>query len=416
MKFLGACGEVGRSAVAVEVSNDKYLLLDYGVMMNSEIGFPVHIPPRNVEAIFLSHAHLDHSGLTPLLYLSGDMPIYAVEPTFKLTDLLIRDFIHLSGYYLPYEYIDLESMLDKAVALSHREPVKFHNAEVKLLNAGHIPGSSQVLVESESRILYTGDFNTAPTRLIDSAETELGNLDAIVIEGTYANEDHPSRVELEKEFVSTATQVVEDGGTVLVPAFGVGRSQEVISILTQYDFPYPVYVDGMALKAIRILLNYPEALRSPELFKKAVERVEWINKWKDRRKAAKTPSVIVSPAGMLKGGAAVFYMEQIAREKKNAIILVSYQIPGTPGSILLEKRKFMLHGRSRRVDAQVFRFDFSSHAGRRELHEVLKSLDRGTKVFVVHGEKANCRALSSFAEKELGLEAYAPDAGDEFDV
>lgn len=416
VRFLGACGEVGRSAVAVQIG-DKYLLMDYGVMMDHEVGFPAHIPPRDVEAIFLSHAHLDHSGLIPIFYLSGKMPVYAVEPTFELSDLLIKDFIKLSGYYLPFEYIDLQSMLNNAVRLNYKESVKTSSAEVKLINAGHIPGSSQVLIESDSRrILYTGDFNTVPTKLIDKADQEFKDLDAIIIEGTYANEDHSNRAKLEEEFVSTAHQAVEEGGTVLVPAFGVGRSQEIISILAAYNFPYPVFVDGMALKTIRILSSHPGSLRDADFFQKSVGNVEWIRKWKDRRKAANTPSVIVSPAGMLKGGSAVFYMEQIAKEKKNAIILVSYQVPGTPGNILLEKRKFMIHGRSRKVDAQVSQYDFSSHVGKKELHDVLKSLDSKTKVFVIHGEKANCRALSSYAEKELGLKATTPKAGEVIEV
>ncbi len=416
VRFLGACGEVGRSAVALELG-DKYLLMDYGVMMNHEVGFPAHIPPKDVEAIVLSHAHLDHSGLIPIFYLSGKIPVYSIEPTFELSELLIKDFIHLSGYYLPYEYIDLQSMLNNAVPLDYGKPVKASNADITLFNAGHIPGSSQVLVETDShRILYTGDFNTISTRLIGKADQIFKNLDAIIIEGTYANEDHSDRAELEKEFVIKSSQVVEEGGTALVPAFGVGRSQEIMSILTAYNFPYPIFVDGMALKAIRIFLDRPKSLKDPELFRKAVDTVEWIRGWKDRRRAARTPSVIISPAGMLKGGAAVFYMEQIAKEKKNAIILVSYQIPGTPGSILLEKKRFIIHGRSKKVDAQVFKSDFSSHVGKKELHEVLETLDPKTKVFVVHGEKANCRSLSSFAKNELGLKATVPNAGEVFEV
>ena len=116
----------------------------------------------------------------------------------------------------------------------------------------------------------------------------------------------------------------------------------------------------------------------------------------------KTPSVIVSPAGMLKGGAAVFYMESIAKRSKDAVFLVSFQIPGTPGSILLEKKMFMLQGKSRRVDALVEKFDFSSHVGRRELQDILSKLDKNTRVFVVHGAEENCSKLASWATSELG--------------
>ncbi|MEM3506247.1 MAG: MBL fold metallo-hydrolase [Candidatus Bathyarchaeia archaeon] len=416
IRFLGACREVGRSAIAID-SNGDSILLDYGVMLNHEVGFPIHISPKELKAIILTHAHLDHSGLLPLFYVRGKTPIYGVEPTFQLTDLLIKDFIRLSSYYLPYEYIDLQNMMNYCIDLGYKRKITINSFNVTLLNAGHIPGSSQVLIEGfRKRILYTGDFNRIPTRLTNPAEDDYANLDAIIIEGTYANENHPDRQNLEKEFVSSVNEVIERDGIVLVPAFGVGRSQEIVSILVAHNFQYKIFIDGMALDTIKILMKYKNALRDPDLFEKAIKKAEWIRNWHERRKAVKTPSVIVSPAGMLKGGAAVFYMEKIAKEKKNGIFLVSYQIPGTPGSILLEKKKFIIHGKSRKVDAEVKKFDFSSHSGRKELQDTLSKLNGKTKVFVVHGNEDNCIWLASWCSKELGLEAKAPVAGDSFEI
>jgi len=416
IRFLGACQEVGRSAFAIKLK-EKYILLDYGVIMNHEVGFPMHISPKELHGVILSHAHLDHSGLTPLFYIRGRIPLYGVEPTFQLSSLLIKDFLHLSGYYLPYEYIDLRTMMDHCVYTKHGTDFAVSDAKITLLNAGHIPGSSQVLVECEGdRILYTSDFNTIPTRLLNPADQDYRDLDALIIEGTYADEDHTDRQELERDFISKATEVVEDGGTVLVPAFGVGRSQEILCILRAYHFEYPIFVDGMAVDAIELLMKNKESLRDPELFARAIREAEWIERWQDRRRAVKTPSVIVSPAGMLKGGAAVFYMESIAKRSKNAVFLVSFQIPGTPGSILLEKKTFMLQGKPRRVDALVEKFDFSSHVGRRELQNILSKLDKNTRVFVVHGAEENCSKLASWATTELGLEATAPRPGDEYET
>ncbi|MBS7656057.1 MBL fold metallo-hydrolase [Candidatus Bathyarchaeota archaeon] len=416
IRFLGACNEVGRSAIAI-YDGVKYVLLDYGVIMNHEVGFPMHISTRELDAIILSHAHLDHSGLIPLFYLGGELPLYGVEPTFQLTNVLIKDFLHLSGYYLPYEYVDLQNMLGKRVSMRLDERFRVGNAEFNLINAGHIPGSCQILMElNGKKLLYTGDFNTIPSRLLDPGKQVYKDINALIIESTYADEEHPDREKLEEEFVKSVREIIHEGGTVLVPAFGVGRSQEVLMILTAHRFEYPVFIDGMAIEVTRIFMDYRESLKEPKLFEKAVKKAEWIESWKARRKAVKTPSVIISPAGMLKGGAAAFYSEILAKSDKNAIFLVSYQVPGSPGRLLLEKRKLPIKGKLRRVEAKVEKFDFSSHVGRKELEEFLSKLDSKTKVFAVHGAEGNCTKLASWANKELGLNAMAPNPGEIYEV
>ena len=416
IRFLGGCEEVGRSAIAVE-SQERSILLDYGVIMDHDVGFPVHISPKDVDAVFLSHAHLDHTGSTPVFYIRGKIPVYGAEPTFEQTELLIKDFIHLTGYYLPFEYLDLQSMMEHCVELPLRKETTVGKAKVHLMNAGHIPGSVQIIIENEGkRLLYTGDFNTCQTQLLKGADQDYGDLDAVIIESTYAEEDHPDRKTMEREFIEKASEVIENHGTVLVPAFGVGRSQEILCVLEAYHFEHPIFVDGMALKTNKILAEHPGSLRDPDLFSRAIRRAEWIDKWQDRRRAAKTPSVIVSPAGMLKGGAAIFYMESIANNQKNAIFLVSYQIPGTPGRILQEKGQFMLHGKMKKVNASVEKFDFSSHCGRNELREALLKIDKKARVFVVHGAEGNCSKLASWASKEAGLNAEAPKTGQTVEI
>jgi len=391
--------------------------MDYGVMINHEVEFPVHISPKDLNAVVLTHAHLDHSGLIPLFYTRSKLPVYGIEPTFKLTKVLIRDMIKLSGYYLPFEYIDLENMMNQVVPVDYRSTFKIEDADVTLINAGHIPGSAQIIIESDGkRLLYTGDFNLVPTHLVPGADHAYNNLDAIAIESTYAGEDHPDRAESERNFVLACKEVVEKGGTVLVPAFGVGRSQEIICMLADHNFTYPIFVDGMALDAIRMLEEHPDSLKNQEQFKKAMREAEQIRNWNDRRRAARTAGVIVSPAGMLKGGASVFYMENIANNEDNGIFLVSYQVEGSPGRILLDEGRFILHGKTRKVTARVEKFDFSSHGGKTQLEETLKELDKRTKVFVIHGEEANCKRLADFASQELGLQTTTPRPGEICDV
>ena len=416
VRFLGACQEVGRSAVAVKGARSQ-ILMDYGVMINHDVGFPVHVSPKDLDAVILTHAHLDHSGLIPLFYVHSKLPVYAIEPTFKLTRVLVRDMIKLSGYFLPYEYIDLETMMNHAVPVEYHSKFKVGDSELTMVNAGHIPGSAQIIVENDGRrVLYTGDYNLIPTHLVPGADREYKNLDAIVIESTYAMGDHPDRAESERNFVLACKEVVEGGGTVLVPAFGVGRSQEILCMLADHNFNHKVFVDGMALDAIRMLEQYPNSLKDEQLFRRAMKEAEQIKNWNDRRRAARTEGVIVSPAGMLKGGASVFYMENIASNRDNGIFLVSYQVPGSPGRILLEEGRFILHGKARNVEARVEKFDFSSHGGKTQLEETLRELDKKTRVFVVHGEEANCKHLAEWASRELGLQAFTPRPGETYDI
>ncbi len=416
IRFLGGTREVGRSAIAVKTEKTQ-ILLDYGVLMNHEPGFPMHIPPKDVDAIILTHSHLDHSGAIPVFHIRRDIPVYGNQLTFELTHLLIRDFIKLSRYYLPYEYLELRSMMRKCIHVDYRKEEKIGDIRFQLLDAGHIPGSAQILVEAEGkRILYTGDYNTVETRLLHKADTDYGELDAVIIESTYANEDHPERTQLEKELIENTREVVENGGTVLIPAFSVGRSQEIACVLAAYHFEYPITIDGMAREANRIIMQNTEFLRDPELFMRAVHQAMWVESWRDRREALSKPGVIISPAGMLKGGPSVFYIQKLGKKSYNAIFLVSYQIPGTPGRELLEKRQCLINGKVRKVKATVKRFDFSSHCGAKELQETIKRLKGAPKVFVIHGAEGNCEHFAKWIEEEVGLEAVAPKPGDTYMV
>jgi putative mRNA 3-end processing factor len=416
LRFLGGAQEVGRIAISVKTEKTQ-VLLDYGVMLNHRPGFPMHVPPKDVAAIILTHSHLDHSGAIPIFFVGGKKLLYANRLTTELNQVLISDFIHLSSYYLPFEYLELKSMMMNSKHLDFNAKETIGDITFQFLNAGHIPGSTQILIEAEGkRILYTGDYNIEGTRLLEGAKMNYGDLDAVITESTYANEDHTERQELERRFVGEVTDVVERGGIVLVPAFGVGRSQEIASVLTAHHFEYPITLDGMAREASRIIMNYKEFLKDPKTFMMTMHSVDWAEGWRDRRRATKTPGVIVSPAGMLKGGPAVFYTSKIGKKANNAIFLVSYQIPNTPGRELLDRGICLIDGKLRKVKARVAHFDFSSHCGASQLKEAVRRLGGKPKVYTVHGAEGNCDLLAKWVKTELGLEATAPKTGDTFTV
>jgi putative mRNA 3-end processing factor len=271
-----------------------------------------------------------------------------------------------------------------------------------------------LLENGNKRLLYTGDFNLRDTPLLRKSEKDFGELDAVITESTYATANHPPSSEVEESFIEYLKKIVEEKGVVLVPAFSVGRAQEIACVLKKHSFPYTVSMDGMALKTNEILLRYQEYLRDADLFRKSIENMELITSWSQRRRSIKTPSVIISPAGMLVGGASVFYNSEISKNPRNAITIVSFQIPGTPGRTLLEKKIAIVKGKPTKVKADVRRFDFSSHSGKDDLLNLFKKIKGSPRVFTVHGDKANCIKFADDLRNEIGLDAVAPKIGDTF--
>jgi putative mRNA 3-end processing factor len=147
-----------------------------------------------------------------------------------------------------------------------------------------------------------------------------------------------------------------------------------------------------------------------------VHGAAWVDGWRDRRIAAKKPGVIISPAGMLKGGPAAFYISKLGKKPRNAVFLVSYQIPGTPGHQLLEKGRCVIDGKVRKIKARVQHFDFSSHCGASQLQDVVRNLKGKPEIFTVHGAEGNCQRFAKWAHEETGLKAVAPNAGDKFTI
>lgn len=418
ISVLGAGKEVGRSAFLVTCENTN-ILLDYGVLLKREPIFPLHVRPKDINAVILSHAHLDHSGYIPSLFLSSstDIPVLGTLPTFELSQLLIEDMIKISGLYLPFEYLDLINMINHCKNLQYREKHSVGDVDISLHESGHVIGGASIMMEYQGkRIFYTGDINTRGSKLLRPADLDLPNIDLLIIESTYSQSEQMPREESERRLLDFAYEVVDRGGTLFIPAFSVERAQEIACVLKTHQFKHKVAMDGMALKVNEIMLKYTSYLRDPEIFKKAVLEAEWVHGWQRRKQLVREPGVIISPAGMLVGGSAVFYLQEIAKDPKNGVAMVSYQGEGTPGRALLDKKIITYDGKMRKCLAEVNRFEFSGHNSRSELFEILDKIKGNPEVLAIHGDGNSCTRFAEEIQDKYGFKAKAPSQGDVIEI
>jgi putative mRNA 3-end processing factor len=414
---LGSGKEVGRSGFMV-TSDGSNILLDYGVLLKKEPLFPIHIRPKDISTVVLTHAHLDHSGFIPSLFLSNaNISVLGTNPTFELSNLLIEDMIKISRDNLPFDHAGLNNMMNHSKTMEYKEKYLINDMEITLHESGHIIGGSSILVKSEGkRIFYTGDINSRGSKLLRSADLVLPEVDVLIVESTYSQTEQTPRDQSDKALVEFAHDVVERGGTLFIPAFSVERAQEIASVLKAGNFKYKVAMDGMALKANEIMLRNPSFLRDPEMFKKILSEIEWVQGWHRRKQLIKEPGVIISPAGMLVGGTALFYLQEIAKSPNNGIALVSYQGKGTPGRLLLEKRLVSYNGRTKNSLAEVKHFEFSGHSSRSELFEIVGKIKGNPKVLTVHGDDMSCTTFANEIKEKYGFDAIAPDNGQILEV
>ena len=411
IKVLGAAGEVGRSAFQVNCDGTNFLL-DYGVMFGKPRGapptYPLHVKPRDIDSVIITHAHLDHSGCVPSLFVSGNCNVYATAPTFDLSKLLIQDMIKIEKNSHSFGVPEIENMMQKSKIIGFNEKITRGNASFELRSSGHVVGGSTVLVESNNKkLFYTGDINLRGSRLLPPADLDIGEMDMVITESTYSQENQIPRKDSEKGLIDFANEVMDRKGTLFIPSFSVERSQEVASVLISSGFKHKIIMDGMALKVNEVLLRYPEYLRNPEIFKDVIDRVVAVNDHQERKRILTEPCVVISPAGMLVGGNAVYYLQQLAFDNKNGIALVSYQGEGTPGKKLLDTGKVETRGKDLNVKAEVKQFQFSGHADRDSLFEMIKNLKGNPKIMTVHGDNESCTRFAEEIKERFGFDAHA---------
>ncbi|MFX1552481.1 MAG: MBL fold metallo-hydrolase [Promethearchaeota archaeon] len=430
--FLGSCREIGRSGILIESKSGAKCILDYGIGFNNGDRLPFKTDFENLKAIALTHSHIDHSGALPFIFKTCKVPFYTNSISLVITEILINDMIKISNYPYPFGFRDLDKLRQNAYFLKNGNRQKISdNFFLTFIDAGHIPGSVSILLEVDNkRIFYSGDINTQNTNLINPANyMDVPQINALIIESTYALRDHPPRKSLEEKFVERVNEITENGGKILIPAFGVARSQEALLILEKYDYNGKIFMDGLARKISNIYLEYPEFIKDIKAFRKVLKRTQFVSKKKDRMHVKKSSGVIISPSGMLKGGAAIEYIETILTDPVSAIYLVGYQVEGSPGRSLLDNGIFKFkESRKKKNFFENFQieakcdydyFDFSSHADSLHLYDYIESLKFQNKsnndIFCIHGDNKSTTTLASELVKK-GYNSVAPEIGEVYKI
>jgi putative mRNA 3-end processing factor len=412
IRFLGGCKEVGRLGMLIDTGTEKFLW-EYGISVQK--GDKPIQPSINLDSVFVSHAHLDHSGLLPQLYRLGyDGSVYADPATFDLLYILLRDSLKLQkreGGPLDYLMADIRKLERDRRFLKAGEKEDFVTSSIEFHNAGHIPGSvMQLLDNGGKRILFTGDVKFIDTQLMEGAESEFRDIDVLISESTYSYTNHPDRKGLENSLKKIVQETVYGGGICLIPAFAVGRTQEMLIIL--HELGVPVYMDGMGIRATEAILRHPKSVRNHKTLQKAFSRARKVDRGTNRDRILESPCVILTTAGMLNGGPVVHYISRLYNRPDCSLVMTGFQVPGTAGRTLLDTGKFVNEEIKVRPSMRMEFLDFSAHTDHDHLIEFYRKVNP-KKILLVHGDKTE-----EFVKEleKIGFDAYAPRNGETVEI
>lgn len=444
---LGGFGQVGRSCMLLTTPDSK-ILIDCGINPGARSpmdSFPrldfLNITLDDLDAVVIGHAHLDHTGFLPVLCKYGYKgPIYCTEPTLPMMNLIQLDAIKVAsaqGRTPMYADRDVKQIMKQAITIPYGTVTDI-SPDIKLVlaNAGHILGSALChfhIGNGDHNFVYSGDIKFAKSILFESASWNFPRVETLLIESTYgAKEDiQASRQEVESSFLKSVNSILKDGGKVLIPIPAVGRAQEIMMVIDQYMksgemVEAPVFYEGMIAEASAIHEAYPEYL-ARELKQRILEtddnpfdseyftNVEHPDAREEPLREG-TPCIIIATSGMLEGGPVLEYFKNIAPDKKNKILFVSYQVNGTLGRRVLEGAKQVsLIGREGKVEVVTIecgieRLDgFSGHSDYNQLISFVHKLrPKLRRVLVNHGERRKSENLSMSIRRMLRIPTHYP--------
>ena len=393
------------------------LLFEYGMKPIKPPEYPTAAPP--VETAFLTHCHIDHSGMIPWLCGKYGTKVHTTPSTIGVCELLMNDTLKVAdseGYPRPFQPKDIE------VTMKHCfRPMKFGDVldvagfEVESHSAGHVPGAAMYELRGDNTTVFTGDLHTHNTNLTWGAHPV--KCDNLIIEATYAGRLHPDRKKEEQKLIERVKETVEGGGKAIIPCFAVGRTQEVMLILK--DLKYDMWVDGMGKTVNRLYLEQPEYIRSERDLRQAKRRFNEVRGAAMREKAMQG-EVIVTTGGMLDGGPVIRYLQQERENPKSAVLMTGYQVDGSNGRRLIDSGAIDVRApgsvmeevpESMRVACQVQQFDLSAHADHNELLKFIRACNP-ENVVLMHSD--NRPALAKDLENEFKV--FMPMTDQEFEL
>lgn len=443
LTFLGSAREVGRSCLLLQTPNSK-VLLDCGINVaeHGKDKFPYFdIPEFNIkelDAVILSHAHLDHAGLLPYLYKMGYKgPAYMTPPTMDLAALLSLDFIGVAYKQAAtplFSSKDIKEMVKHTICLNFNEVTDIApDIRITFYNSGHALGSAMVhfnIGNGLHNFLYSGDYKYARTRLLDPAVASFPRIESVLTEATYGAKTDilPPRIESEEKMIEIINRTVERGGKVLIPELGLGRAQETMLIVEDAIRSgklkkIPVYIDGMIWDINAIHTAYPDFLSSYVRASVFQDRNPFVSDTfsrvgspQERRNVVEGgPCMVLATSGMLVGGASVEYLKEFAGNPKNSIIFVCYQGVGSLGRQIqegLKETKMNVDGHEEnvKINLEVHTIaGLSAHAGRNEIMSFFNNMrPKPKKIMINHGEVSKCLDLASALYKVNRVETNVP--------
>lgn len=407
--YLGGGNEVGNVGIVLEDPTSNRLLLDYGIAPTKPPRYPNEAP--HVSNAIITHSHIDHLGMVPWLASNHNTTLHGTELTAAISEMMWYDCHKVSsieGYPLPWDKRDIDLALSAWKTHQFNQPWKQDDWKLELHRAGHIPGAAMLHVETPNKsVLFSGDFDTRDSQLTVGAKPV--QTDVLFVEGTYGGRDHPPKQEENQRFIERVVEVIDRGGTALVPAFANGRTQDVVMLLHKHLPELDVHVDGMGKRVAKLQMDHPETLRDPSALESAWKWCRRVSSKSDRKKALDA-DVIVSTSGMLDGGPSIWYLNRLRHERKNAILLTGYQARNTGGRRLLDERRIPIFGKLANIELDVDQYSFSTHAGHQEIVDFAEQC-QAEDVVIYHSDPTMARPPLAEALEKNGHQVHVPENG-----